>query len=94
MSEDRDEGINKLLQGFYNKPISDESLNGLLKGLQKFYPGLVLEDKHIEALKELHGATREEAMRWRIKHNPKDAGKFLSNICVDVEAGQADDKTG
>ena len=92
--EDRDEEINELLQGFYNKPISDESLNGLLEGLQKFYPGLVLEDKHIEALKELHGATREEAMRWRIKHNPKDAGMFLSSIYVDVEEGQADDKKG
>ena len=92
MSED--EGINKLLQGFYNKPLSDESLNGLLEGLQKFYPGLILEDKHIEALKELHGATREEAMRWQMKHNPKGAGKFLSSIHVDVENGQADDKKG
>ena len=92
MSED--EGINKLLQGFYNKPISDESLDRLLEGLQKFYPGLVLEDKHIEALKELHGTSREEAMRWQLKHNLKDAGSFLSSIHVDVEARQADDKTG
>ena len=90
----KDEEIKELFQRFYNKPISDESLDRLLEGLQKFYPGLVLEDKHIEALKELHGATREEAMRWQLKHNPKDAGMFLSSIFVDVEAGHADDKKG
>ena len=92
MSED--EEIKQLLQGFYNKPISDESLSRLLEGLQRFYPGLVLEDKHIEALKELHGTSPEESMKWQLKHNPKSAGKFLSSIHVDVEAGQADDKKG
>ena len=92
MSED--EEIKQLLQGFYSKPISDESLNRLLEGLQKFYPGLVLEDKHIEALKELHGTSRGEAMKWQLKHNPKDVGKFLSSIHVDIAEGQADDKKG
>ena len=50
--------------------------------LQKLYPDVVWEGKHIEALKELHGAN---PMEWQAKHAPKDLRKFLSGIQMDME---------
>ena len=55
--------------------------------MRKIYPEVVWEDKHIEALKELHGKDGDwkGRMEWQVKHGPKDLGKFLSRIDVDVE---------
>ena len=80
--EDRDEAINKLFQDFYKSPLNDETVERLREGLEKFYPDVVWEDKHIKALKELHGAN---PMEWQAKHGPKDLGKFLSGIQVNME---------
>ena len=80
--EDRDEAINKLFQDFYKSPLNDETVERLRKGLESFYPDVVWENKHIEALKELHGA---DPMEWQAKHGPKDLGKFLSGIQVNVK---------
>ena len=81
-SEDRDEASKKLFQDFYKSPLSDEAVERLREGLRKIYPEVDWEDKHINALKELHGAN---PMEWQIKHSPKSLGKFLSKIEVDVE---------
>ena len=80
--EDRDEAINELFQDFYKNPLDDEAIERLREGLRRLYPDVVWEDKHIDALRELHGA---DPMEWQAKHGPKDLGKFLSGIQVDVE---------
>ena len=79
---DRDDAIEELFKDFYKSPLNDETVEKLRKGLEKLYPDVVWEGKHIEALKELHGA---DPMEWQAKHGPKDLGKFLSKIDVDVE---------
>ena len=79
--EYRDEAINDMFQDFYKSPLNDETVGRLRKGLRKLYPDALWEGKHIEAL-ELHGA---DTMEWHAKHGPKDLGKFLSVIQVDVE---------
>ena len=79
---DRDDAIEELFKDFYKSPLNDETVEKLRKGLEKLYPDVVWEGKHIEALKELHGA---DPMEWQAKHGPKDLGKFLSRIQVDGE---------
>ena len=80
--EDRDEASKELFQDFYKSPLDDETVKRMREGLRKIYPEVVWEDKHIDALRELHGA---DPMEWQAKHGPKDLGKFLSGIQVDVE---------
>ena len=46
-SEDRDEATKKLFQDFYKNPLNDEALGKLRGELQKLYPQVVWEDKHI-----------------------------------------------
>ena len=84
---DRDEATKKLFQDFYKSPLSDETVEMLRQELEDLYPDVVWENKHIDALKELHGkdGKRNELMEWQIKHGPKDLVKFLSRIEVDVE---------
>ncbi|MCY4053684.1 MAG: hypothetical protein OXE98_07370 [Hyphomicrobiales bacterium] len=62
--------------------MDDGAVEKLWEELQKLYPDVVWEGKHIEALKELHGAN---PMEWQAKHAPKDLRKFLSGIQVDME---------
>ena len=81
-NEDRDEAIKELFEVFYKSPLNDETLERLREGLRRLYPDVVWEDKHIDALKELHGS---DPMEWQAKHGPKDLGMFLSRIQVDVE---------
>ena len=85
--EDRDEAINELFQDFYKSLLSDETVERLREGLQRLYPDVAWEDKHIDALKELHGTelSWKGLMEWQSKHGPKDLGKFLSGIRVDGE---------
>ena len=84
---DRDEASKKLFQDFYKGPLNDKTVERLREGRQEIYPEVDWEDRHIKALKELHGkdGNRKELMEWQIKHGPRDLGKFLSKIEVDVE---------
>lgn len=76
----RDEAIKGLFQDFYKNPLNDEAVERLREGLERLYPDVVWEDRHIDALRELHGT---DPMEWQAKHGPKDLGKFLSGIQVD-----------
>ena len=76
------DAINELFQDFYKNPLDDAAIERLREGLRRLYPDVVWEDKHIDALRELQGA---DPMEWQAKHGPKDLGKFLSGIQVDVE---------
>ena len=61
------------------------SLDNNREGLKEIYPQVVWKDEHIEAIKELHGG---DMMDWLKKHNPKDLGKFLSDIDVNTGKGR------
>lgn len=56
--EGREEEIKELFQGFHSRSISGEPLARPLEVLQRFYSGLVLDDKHIEAFKELRAPVK------------------------------------
>lgn len=53
---------------------------------------MVWEDKHIDALKELHGkdGNLKELIEWQAKHGPKDLGKFLSRIDTAPDNNEVD----